>query len=61
MSTLSVIASSALDNAGTRLILFSLILFAMALLLVGCTIALLTYVNQRKARSSAHRAYSENT
>ncbi len=60
----SAILLSAPDNEGTRLILLSLLLIAVVLLLAGSAIALLTFINQRKANLagiSPNQLQSENT
>ncbi|MDQ2905042.1 MAG: hypothetical protein M3Y81_16000 [Chloroflexota bacterium] len=45
-----LILSSAADNSGMRVLLLALVLLAVLLILIGCTIALLTFLNLRKAR-----------
>ncbi len=61
MSVLSAIVSTTPDNGGMRLVLLLLVLVAIVLLLAGCTIALLTFINQRKASTASHQLQSENT
>ncbi len=45
-----LILSSAADNSGMRVLLLALVLLAVLLILLGCIIALLTFLNLRKAR-----------
>jgi flagellar basal body-associated protein FliL len=64
MSTLSIIISSTSDNGATRLVLLSLVLVAVVLLLAGSTIAILTFINQRKASQASipsNQLQGENT
>lgn len=64
MSTLSIIISSTSDNGATRLVLLSLVLVAVVLLLAGSTIAILTFINQRKASLASipsNQLQGENT
>jgi NhaP-type Na+/H+ and K+/H+ antiporter len=45
-----MVASSGVDNGGViRIVLFVMVLVAVALLLAGCTIALMTFYKQFKA------------
>ncbi len=64
MSTLSIIISSTSGNGATRLVLLSLVLVAVVLLLAGSTIAILTFINQRKASQASipsNQLQGENT
>ncbi len=45
-----LILSSAAANGGMRMLLLALVLLAVLLILLGCIIALLTFLNVRKAR-----------
>ena len=45
----AVILASSVDGGVIRIILFIMVLVAVALLLTGCTIALMTFYKQSKA------------
>ena len=49
MLSWGTIVLSTPDNGGVRLVLLSCVLVAVVLLLAGSTIAVLTWVNQRRA------------
>ena len=64
MSALSAILLNTSDNGATRLVLLSLVLVAAVLLLAGSIIAILTFINQRKASLAsipANQPQGENT
>ncbi len=63
MVVLGVLAQSTTDS-GMRIVLLSLLLVAVLLLCTGCTIAVLTFLRQRKATfmpANAERLESERT
>lgn len=63
MVVLGVLAQSTTDS-GMRVVLLSLLLVAVLLLCTGCTIAVLTFLRQRKASfmpTNAERLESERT
>lgn len=63
MVVLGLLALSTTDS-GMRFVLLSLLLVAVLLLCTGCTIAVLTFLSQRKARlmpANAERLESERS
>jgi CHASE1-domain containing sensor protein len=62
MSVLDIVAASTTDSSGVRVMLLALVLVAIILLLTGCTLALLTLRNQRRAtRIAVERLESEKS
>ncbi len=52
MSLRAVLAMSAVDGGAMRVALFIMVLVAVALIIIGCVIALLTLYNQRKNQAA---------
>ncbi len=58
MLSWGTIVLSVPDNGGVRFVLLSCVLVAVVLLLAGSTIAVLTWVNQRRASITSDQAES---
>ncbi len=52
MSVIAVLAMSAIDGSVMRVVLFILVMVAVALILLGCSIALLTLYKQRRNQAA---------